>query len=85
MLPVFVNTEILKTRISEMFVKVFVRFQGMGAGSMLKSIAENSVLMHLAYVDECIDIPRKISVCNYLVLCNADNPGEAKSSLLCIT
>lgn len=41
--------------------------------------------MCLTYGEECVDLSRKISVCNYLVLCNADNPGEATSSLLCIT
>lgn len=85
MLAAFVNIEILKTRISEIFVKLFVRFQGIGAGSMLKSRAESSALMHVTYVEECVDLSRKISVCNYLVLCNADTPGEATSRLLCIT
>lgn len=84
MLAVFVNTEICKTRISEIFVKLFVRFYGMGPGSALKSIAGSSAFMHLNYVEESVDLSRKILVCNCLVLCNADNPGEATSSLLCI-
>lgn len=87
MLAVFVNTEICKIRISEIFVKLFVRFYIMGPGSALKNIAESSALVHLTYAEESVDLSRKISVCNCLVLCNADNPGEAtsSSSLLCIT
>lgn len=43
----FVNTEILKTRIPEIFVKLFVRFQGMGDGSPRRpylKVEQNAVL-----------------------------------------
>lgn len=59
MIDVFVNTEILKTQISEIFVKFFVRFSWLSKKTLFKSIAESSALMHLTNVGRGFTWPVK--------------------------